>query len=79
MFQLFSVPAINRIFYLFKHSEAFESAKNNNKSALSIFVSPKRTYRYSQIVDLENREVYNFLKFYVELLLSFVYPFMLKS
>ena len=78
MFQLLSVPAINRIFYLFKRSEAFESANITNL-VLSILVSLKRPYRYSQNVELENCWTYNVLKFYVQFLLSFVYPYVLKS
>ena len=73
-----SVPSINRIFYLFERSEDFESANITNL-VLSILVILKRPYRYSQNVELENCWTYNILKFYVQLLLSFVYPYVLKS
>ena len=75
---MLSAAAINRIFYLLKRSEAFESANITNL-VLSILVSLKRPYRYSQNVELENCWTYNFLKFYVQFLLSFVYPYVLKS
>ena len=52
MFELLSVPAINRIFYSFKRSKAFESFKITNL-VLSILVSFKRPYRYSENVELE--------------------------
>ena len=71
-------PAINRIFYLFKRVEAFESTNITNL-VLSILVSFKRPYRYSQNVELENCRMYSFLKFYIQFLLSFVYPYILKS
>ena len=75
---MLSVPAINRIFYLFKRSEAFESANITNL-VLSILVSLKRPYRYSQNFRAWKLSNYNFLKFYVQFLLSFVYPYILKS
>ena len=75
---MLSAAAINRIFYLLKRSEAFESANITNL-VLSILVSLKRPYRYSQNVELENCWTYNVLKFYVQFLLSFVYPYVLKS
>ena len=78
MFQLLCVLAINRIFYLFKRSRAFESA-NIITLVVSILVSLKRPYKYSRIGELENSPTYNFLKYYVQLLLSFVYPYILKS
>ena len=78
MLQLLSVPAINRIFHLFKRCEAFES-DNITNLVLSILLSFKKPYRYSQIVELENSRTYNFLLFYVEFLLSFVYPYISKS
>ena len=78
MLHLLSVPAINRIFHLFKRCEAFESANITNL-VLSILLSFKKPYRYSQIVELENSRTYNFLSFYVEFLLSFVYPYISKS
>ena len=73
MFELLSVPAINRIFYSFKRSKAFESFKITNL-VLSILVSFKRPYRYSENVELENCRTYNFRKFYVKFVLIFVYP-----
>ena len=76
--QKLSVRAINRIFYLFKCSEAFESANITNL-VLSILVSLKRPYRYSQNFRAWKLSNYNFLKFYVQFLLSFVYPYILKS
>ena len=76
--QKLSVRAINRIFYLFKCSEAFESANIINL-VLSILVSLKRPYRYSQNFRAWKLSNYNFLKFYVQFLLSFVYPYILKS
>ena len=78
MFQLLSIPAINSIFSLFKRSKAFESANLTNL-VLSILVSLKRPYRYSKIAELENYRRYHFLKFFVQFLLSFVYPYILKS
>ena len=78
VFQLLSVSAISRIFYLLKRSKAFESFNITNL-VLSIIVSLKRPYRYSQNVELGNCQTYNFLKFYVQFLLSFVYPHILKS
>ena len=78
MFQLLSVSAakcsaINRIFYLLKRLEVFECANITNL-VLSILVSLKRPYRYPHNVELENCRIYNFLKFYVQFLLSFIYP-----
>ena len=78
MFQLLSVSAvkcsaINRIFYFLKRLEVFESANITNL-VLSILVSLKRPNRYSQNVELENCRTYNFLPFYVQFLLSFIYP-----
>ena len=78
MFQLLSVSAvkcsaINRIFYFLKRLEVFESANITNL-VLSILVSLKRPYRYPHNVELENCRIYNFLKFYVQFLLSFIYP-----
>ena len=61
---MLSVAAINRIFYSFKRSEAFESANITNQ-VLSILVSLKRPCSYSQNVELENCRTYNFLKFTV--------------
>ena len=78
MFQLLGVPAINRIFYSFKRSEAFESV-NITHLVLSILVILKRPYRYSQILELENCPTYNFVKFFIQFLLRFVYPYILKS
>ena len=46
--QKLSVPAVNRIFYLFKRSEAFESANITNL-VLSMLLSLKRPYKYLQI------------------------------
>ena len=77
-FQLLGVPAISRIFYLFKRSEAIESANVTNVVP-SILVSLERPYRYLENVELENCRTYNFRKFYVQFLLSFVYPYILKS
>ena len=76
MFQLLRVPDIDRIFYFFKRSEAFEIANITNLHTFLIF---KRPYNYLQIVDLETCPTYNLLKFYVQFLLSFVYPYILKS
>ena len=76
--QKLSVRAINRIFYLFKCSEAFESANITNL-VLSILVSLKRPYRYLKIVELENYPTYHFPKFCAQFVLSFVYPYILKS
>ena len=78
MFQLLSVStvkcsAINRIFYFLKRLEVFESANITNL-VLSILVSLKRPNRYSQNEELENCRTYNFLPFYVQFLLSFIYP-----
>ena len=78
MFQLLSVStvkcsAINRIFYFLKRLEVFESANITNL-VLSILVSLKRPNRYLQNEELENCRTYNFLPFYVQFLLSFIYP-----
>ena len=78
MFELLSVPAIDKIFYLLKRSEAFASA-NITSLVLSILHSLKRPYKYLQTVEFENCQTYNFLKFYVRFLPSFVYPNILKS
>ena len=72
VFQLLRPRAIDIIFYLFKRCKAFESANVTNL-ILSI------PYRYSQVAELESCWTYNFLKFYVQFLLSFVYPYILKS
>ena len=77
-FQLLGVPAISRIFYLFKRSEAIESANVTNVVP-SILVSLERPYRYLENVELENCRTYNFRKFYVQFLWSFVYPYILNS
>ena len=78
MFELLSVSAvkcsaINRIFYFLKRLEVFESANITNL-VLSILVSLKRPNRYLQNEELENCRTYNFLPFYVQFLLSFIYP-----
>ena len=78
MFQLLSIPAINSIFSLFKRSKPFESANLTNL-VLSILVILKRPYRYSKIAELENYRRYHFLKFFVQFLLSFICPYILKS
>ena len=62
MLQLSSVPAINRIFYLFKRSKAFDSANMTN-ILRSIIVSLKIPNRYLQNVELENCWTNNYLKF----------------
>ena len=75
--QLSSVPAVDKFFYLFKRSEASASANITNP-VLSILVRLKRPYRYSQIAELENCQTYNFLRFYVQFLLSFVCSYILR-
>ena len=60
---------MNRIAYLFKRFEAFESASITSL-VLSILVKLKKPCRYSQIVELENCRTYNFLKFYVRFFLK---------
>ena len=79
MFQLLTLPAIDRIFYLFKPSEAFESAYITNLALGILFFIVKRPYMYLQFIELENCRMYNFLKLYIQFLLSFVYPYILKS
>ena len=71
VFQLLRPPAIDIIFYLFKRCKAFESANVTNL----ILTIP---YRCSQVVELESCWTYNFLKIYVQFLLIFVYPYILK-
>ena len=73
-----NVPAINRIFYLFKRSEASASANITNL-LLSILVYLSRLNKHLQIVELEHYRAYNLLKFHVQFLLSFVYPYILES
>ena len=76
MFQLWSVPIINRIFHLFKRTEAFKQANITNL-VLSIHVSLK--WPIQVFAKCRTWKLYIFLKFYVQLLLSFVYPYILKS
>ena len=78
VFQLLGVPAVDIIFYSFKRSEALESANITNL-ALSILLSLKRSYKYLQIVELENCWTYNFLMFYIQFLLNSVCPYVLNS